>query len=195
MYPLAFFVRHGQTDYNADARVQGQADIDINAVGRRQADENGEELARLLGTASGFDFVASPLRRTRETMEHVRRKMGLPPEGYRTDARLMELNFGDWQGYTFAEIEARTPGVTAPRHRDKWNFVPPGNGAESYAMLAERVRSWLGDLRQKTVCVAHGGVIRSLFHIIEHVPGPEAANIDTPQNRILKLDGDRLTWI
>jgi len=128
-------------------------------------------------------------------MEHIRIKMGLPPEGYRTDPRLMELNFGDWQGFTFAEIEARTPGATAPRLRDKWNFVPPGAHAESYAMLAERVRNWLADLDVRTICVAHGGVIRSLFNIIEHVPGSEAANIDTPQDKILKLENDRLFWL
>lgn len=194
MYPLTYFVRHGQTDYNAEIRVQGQADIDINAVGRRQADANGEKLARLLGRAEGFDFVASPLRRTRETMQHIRVKMGLPAEGYRTDPRLMELNFGDWQGFTFTEIEARTPGATVPRLEDKWDFVPPGAHAESYAMLAERVRNWLADLDTQTICVTHGGVIRSLFNIIEHVPGSEAANVDTPQDKILKLENDRLSW-
>ncbi|MGN6584569.1 MAG: histidine phosphatase family protein [Rhizobiaceae bacterium] len=195
MYPLTYFVRHGQTDYNADGRLQGQADPDINALGRRQADENGEKLARLLGKAEGFDFVASPLRRTRETMERIRIKMELPAEGYRTDPRLMELNFGDWQGFTFAEIEARTPGATAPRLKDKWDFVPPGAHAESYAMLAERVKGWLAELNVRTICVAHGGVIRSLFHIVEHVPGREAANIETPQDRILKLENERLTWL
>jgi probable phosphoglycerate mutase len=195
MYPLTYFARHGQTDYNAEIRVQGQADIDINAVGRRQADENGEKLARLIGKGEGFDFVASPLRRTRETMERIRVRMGLPPEDYRTDPRLMELNFGDWQGFTFPEIEKRSPGATAPRLRDKWDFVPPGAHAESYAMLAERVRNWLGDLHVRTVCVTHGGVIRSLFNVIEHVPGSEAADIDTPQDQILKLENDRLTWL
>lgn len=195
MYPLTYFVRHGQTDYNAEIRVQGQADIEINAVGRRQADRNGTKLARLVGRGEGFDFVASPLRRTRATMERIRVEMGLPAEGYRTDPRLMELNFGDWQGFTFAEIEARAPGATAPRLRDKWHFVPPGNGAESYAMLAERVRGWLADLHVRTICVTHGGVIRSLFNILGRVPGSEAANVDTPQDRVLKLENDCLVWL
>jgi probable phosphoglycerate mutase len=195
MYPLTYIVRHGQTDWNAEVRVQGQADVDINALGRRQADENGEKLARLVGKAEDFDFVASPLRRARETMERIRVKLGLPPGGYRTDARLMELNFGDWQGFTFTEIEAGAPGTTARRLADKWNFRPPGRHAESYAMLAERVRSWLAGLEVKTICVAHGGVERSLFNIIGHMPGEEAATVDTPQDRILKLEDDRLSWI
>ena len=64
-----------------------------------------------------------------------------------------------------------------------------------YAMLAERVNGWLGELTQETVGVVHGGVIRSLFHLIEGVPGQEAASLDTPQNLVLKLEDDRLTWL
>ena len=194
-YPLSYFVRHGQTDWNVAVRFQGQEDVDINSTGWSQADENGRKLACIIGKAPGFDFVASPLRRTCETMRRVRARMGLPPDDFHTDARLMELNFGDWQGYVAEEIEARDPGVTARRDRDKWNFRPPGAGAESYAMLAERVNGWLGELTQETVGVVHGGVIRSLFHLLEGVPGQEAASLDTPQNLVLKLEDDRLTWL
>jgi probable phosphoglycerate mutase len=188
-------VRHGQTDWNVAVRFQGQEDVDINSTGWSQADDNGRKLAGILGKAPGFDFVASPLRRTRETMRRVRTQMHLPPDDFHTDARLMELNFGDWQGYVAAEIEARDPGVIAQRDRDKWNFRPPGAKAESYAMLAGRVRNWLDELTQETVGVIHGGVIRALFHLIEGVPGEEAASLDTPQDLILKLEDDRLTWI
>ena len=87
-YPLAYFVGHGQTDWNVSERFQGQEDTDINAVGRRQADGNGRKLAGILGTASGFDFVASPLRRTQQTMRRIRTQMGLPPDGFHTDMRL-----------------------------------------------------------------------------------------------------------
>jgi probable phosphoglycerate mutase len=194
-YPLSYFVRHGQTDWNVAVRFQGQEDVDINSVGWSQADENGRKLAGILGKAPGFDFVASPLRRTRETMRRVRIQMGLPPADFRTDRRLMEVNFGDLQGYVADEIEARDPGVTARRLEDKWNFRPPGAQAESYAMLAERVRSWLDELTQETVGVIHGGVMRALFHLVNGVPGDEAASLDTPQDLILKLEDDRLTWL
>ena len=140
--PPVFFVRHGETDWNAEGRLQGQADTDINVIGRAQADRNGERLRDLIGSAEDFDFVASPLRRTRETMERVRRAMGLDPAGYRVDPVLVEVHFGDWQGHTFAELEENQPGCTAPRALDKWNFRPPGTASESYAMLRERVRPW-----------------------------------------------------
>jgi probable phosphoglycerate mutase len=194
-YPLAYFTRHGQTDWNVSERFQGQEDIEINAVGRRQADENGRKLAGILGTAPGFDFVASPLKRTCQTMRRVRIQMGLPPDGFHTDVRLKEVNFGDWQGYVADEVEARSPGIIERRLADKWNFRPPGADGESYAMLTERVRGWLDELTQETVGVIHGGVIRALFHLIEGVPGQEAADLDTPQDVVLKLEDDRLTWI
>ena len=107
MFPLVYFVRHGQTDWNAEHRLQGQADIDLNALGRAQADRNGRKLRELIADPQAFDFVASPLRRTRETMELVARRDGTcRREDYRTDPRLVEVHFGDWQGHTFAELDA-----------------------------------------------------------------------------------------
>jgi probable phosphoglycerate mutase len=194
-YPLSYFLRHGQTDWNLAVRFQGQEDVDINSTGWGQADENGRKLAGILGKAPGFDFVASPLRRTRETMRRVRMQMKLPPDDFHTDARLKEVNFGDWQGYVAEEVESRWPGAIERRLADKWNFRPPGAAAESYAMLAARVRGWLDELTQETVGVIHGGVIRALFHLVEGVPGEEAASIDTPQDLVLKLENDRLTWL
>ena len=107
MYPLVYIARHGQTQWNAERRLQGQADTDINARGREQATGNGRRLAGFVKNPAEFDFVASPMRRTRETMELMRAAMGLDPFAYRTDPRLVEMSFGDWQGFTFAELEAR----------------------------------------------------------------------------------------
>lgn len=195
MLPLLYIIRHGQTDWNAEERLQGRADKDINAVGRAQADRNGERLAELLGDASGFDFVCSPLRRTRETMERVRAGMGLDPAGYRTDPRLMELHFGDWQGLTYKELEAATPGSTAARSTDKWRFVPPGGEAESYEMLAVRVKTWLDEVRQPTVCVTHGGVMRALLYLNGVVSSDEASGHEIPQDRFLRLGDGRAEWL
>lgn len=195
MYPLVYFLRHGETDWNAEGRLQGQADTDINALGREQADRNGGKLAGLLGRAEGFDFVASPMRRTRETMERVRTAMGLDPMDYRTDARLVEVHFGDWQGSTYAEVEALAPGSTKARRRNKWNFQPPGAAGESYEMLRRRVLPWLESLANPTVCVTHGGIVRVLFRTIAALPEREAANLHVPQDRVLRLRDDRLEWL
>ncbi|MDQ6436002.1 histidine phosphatase family protein [Mesorhizobium sp. LHD-90] len=195
MYPLIYFVRHGQTAWNREGRLQGQAENDITETGRRQADRNGEKLRELIAEPSDFDFVASPMRRTRETMERVRVAMGLPAGGYRTDPRLVEVSFGDWQGYTFLELEAVEPGVTAARKKDKWNFVPPGEGAESYQMLLDRIRPWLDSVDRPTVCVTHGGVMRTVFRILEDTAPKQAATLEIFQDRVLRLQDDRLEWL
>lgn len=195
MFPLVYIVRHGQTAWNVEYRLQGQADIPLDEEGRRQASANGRHLAELVSDPAAFDFVASPMLRTRTTMELARAAMGLDPKAYRTDPRLMEMNFGDWQGFTMAELEAREPGSTKGRGPDKWDFVPPGKDAESYQMLLERVRPFFEALRRPTVCVTHGGVIRALFRMVENLPKPEAARVDTPQDRILRLKDDRLEWL
>lgn len=195
MLPLLYIVRHGQTDWNVEERLQGQADTDLNALGRAQAERNGRRLAKLVGDRVAFDFVASPLRRTCETMERVRMQMGLPPHGYRTDLRLKEVHFGDWQGLTYLELEAREPGCTAARGRRKWHFLPPGAEAESYELLALRVRSWLDDLDKPTVCVTHGGVVRTVFHWMGSLPCDKAAEMHVPQDLILRVEGGKLEWL
>ena len=195
MYPLVYIARHGQTEWNAEHRLQGQADTDINDLGREQARLNGRRLAGLIGKAEGFDFVASPMRRTRETMELMREAMGLDPSAYRTDPRLVEISFGDWQGFTFAELEERVPGSTDGRRHAKWDFQPPGEGAESYEMLLERIKPWFAELRQPTVCVTHGGVIRCFFRFVVGLSKQEAAGLDVPQDRLLRLQGRSLEWL
>ncbi|WP_214473567.1 histidine phosphatase family protein [Mesorhizobium sp. dw_380] len=195
MYPLVYLVRHGQTAWNAEFRLQGQADTDLNVLGREQATGNGHRLAELVGDPQHFDFVASPMRRTRETMERIRAAMKLDPLAYRTDARLVEVNFGDWQGFTFAELETRYPGASRTRALDKWNFQPPGEGAESYQMLLERVKPWFDALEHSTICVTHGGVMRTLFRFVLDMAEDEAANLEIPHDRLLKLEGSGLEWL
>ncbi|ESY78650.1 MAG: histidine phosphatase family protein [Mesorhizobium sp.] len=195
MYPLAYIVRHGQTAWNAEFRLQGQADTDLNALGREQATGNGRRLAELVHDPENFDFVASPMKRTRETMERIRAAMQLDPDAYRIDPRLVEVNFGDWQGSTFAELETRYPGASRTRALDKWNFQPPGEGAESYRMLLERVKPWFDALNRQTVCVTHGGVMRTLFRLVLDMAEDEAANLEIPQDRVLKLEGKSMEWL
>ncbi|MBT1155462.1 histidine phosphatase family protein [Aminobacter anthyllidis] len=195
MTPLIYFVRHGQTPWNAEQRLQGQADIDIDAVGREQADRNGRRLAGLVVDPDVFDFVASPMRRTRETMERLRVAMGLDPMAYRTDPRLVEVNFGDWQGFTYAELEMHEPGAGDTRLKDKWEFVPPGEGAESYEMLTCRIRPWLVEVTRPTVCVTHGGVLRAISRLVEDLPKNKAAALEIPQDRVLRVENGRLDWL
>jgi broad specificity phosphatase PhoE len=194
---LIYVIRHGQTDWNAEGRLQGQKDIPINALGREQATRNGQTLRDIIGAADGFDFVASPLSRTRETMERLRAAMGLEPKAYRLDDRLKELSFGDWEGYTTAEIKKVDRERVRERARQKWSFIPPGADAESYEILSWRVGAWLASVDRPTVCVSHGGVVRSLFRIIGNIDEDEASNMPIHQDRLVRIETDRdeIGWI
>jgi len=197
--PLIYVIRHGQTDWNLEGRFQGSRDIPINETGRQQADGNGHALKDILGdSASDFDFVASPLGRARETMERIRAVLSLPAEQYRIDDRLIEVSFGDWEGHTLSELEALEPSVdmrTRERKAGKWDFQPPGESAESYEILTWRIAAWLESVKQPTICVSHGGVVRSLFHLVAGMAGTEAAELATPQDRILKIEDGTIGWM
>ncbi len=192
--PLIWFCRHGETAWNAEGRVQGQYDTDLNGTGKLQANQNGRKLKALVPDPSQFDFIASPLKRTRETMERIRSGMDLPPTGYRMDDRLKEVHFGDWQGFTLAEISMVHPELLEARHRDKWNFLPPGTDAENYDRLARRFSGWLETVDVPTVCVTHGGIIRSLFYLIECLDGEDASRLAVPQDQVLRLHDGKLEW-
>ncbi|MBB3133797.1 putative phosphoglycerate mutase [Rhizobium pisi] len=186
---LIYVIRHGQTDWNAERRLQGQKDIPMNATGLEQARRNGLALLDILGEKiDEFDFVASPLKRTRATMEIIRTAMGLPPLAYRTDPRLVEISFGDWEGSTLKELKATQRERVAERNASKWDFIPPGDDAESYEILSWRTGSWLASVDRPTVCVTHGGVIRTLFQAISDLPKSSAAEGEIPQDRIVRIE-------
>jgi probable phosphoglycerate mutase len=194
---LLYVIRHGQTDWNAERRLQGQKDIPLNDTGRAQAAQNGQTMRRLVGAAESYSFVASPLSRTRETMQILRQSMGLDPLDYRTDERLVEVSFGDWEGQTLKEVRAVAPDKVKARSADKWSFIPPGPTAESYEILSWRVGAWFQALEGPTITVSHGGVIRSLFRLIGGTSMAEAAELPIPQDKILAIDTEdgRMEWI
>jgi probable phosphoglycerate mutase len=191
--PLIYLLRHGQTSFNAEGRIQGDIDVPLNARGRAQAKRNGGVLNELISDKQRFDFVASPLLRTRETMEIVRAEMALGPDGYRTDDRLQEVRFGAWGGMTMDEIAARDPENYRRRQADIWNVAPPEG--ESIRELYERVMDWLAGVRADTVVVAHGGTSRCLRgHLLKLAP-EELTHLDVPQDKVLMIEGDKLTWL
>lgn len=152
-------VRHGETDWNAQTRIQGQIDIGLNAVGRDQA----QRLGRALADAR-FDAVyASDLRRAADTARAVAERAGLP---LRTEVSLRERAFGDFEGLTWAEVEQRHPEASRRwRERDA-SFGPPGG--ETLALFYERAVGALAAIAarhrgQHIAIVTHGGVLDALY--------------------------------
>ncbi|WP_434058499.1 histidine phosphatase family protein [Coralliovum pocilloporae] len=192
-----FFVRHGETNWNREGRYQGQKDIPLNELGRQQARRNGFALKDYFEEhgihPKGLDFVASPLGRTRETMEIIRQILDLPVADYRTDDRLVEISFGDWEGMTSPEIKAITPKLHKARNQDKWAFIQP-NG-ESYKILTERVTPWVESIGEDTVVVAHGGVNRSLRKLLENIPDDEVPYQPVPQDQFYLWKNGQACWL
>lgn len=191
--PTLVFLRHGETDWNVEGRLQGQHDVPINAKGRGQARHNGETVRRLVPEAVTFDFVASPLCRARETMEIARTAMGLDPAGYRIDERLKELTFGEWEGFTYKDIARANPGWIAERQADKWLFQPPGG--ESYEMLSVRIVGWLETVDRPTVVVSHGGVGRVLRAHLLHLDPLKTVIEDFPHDRVFYWHDGTGRWL
>ena len=147
--------RHGETDYNAERRFQGQGDMPLNARGLEQA----RELAAVARQEPFVALYASPIVRARQTAEIVAEAIGLEP---RFDARFAEHDVGDWQDRLFADVEAEEPAAWARwKAGGTWAFP----GGESLEQQQERVIAALVDVTQAgelpALVVCHRGVIRS----------------------------------
>ena len=188
-----WFIRHGETDWNREGRLQGQRDIPLNDLGRRQAAEAGQRLAKLVAQPGHLPWVVSPLGRTVETALLARTAIGIDPPGFMTDDRLKELTFGRWEGETWHDLKKRERDLARARKADKWNFVPPGG--ESYALLAKRIAPWLECAPDEAVVVSHGGVARVLLTMLAGVSPLEAPYQEIRQGEVLSLVSGRHAWI
>ena len=160
---LQYLVRHGESVSNLEGRVQGQADVELSALGHAQARQVADWARRLValppGAAATISEVwSSPLRRARETAAVIAAAIGLP---VLVDEQLCELNAGIFQGHLWADLEQTFPNEVARwRSGDPHYSIP---GGESRAQLAARGRAVLETLAARDtpgmIVVAHGGVL------------------------------------
>ena len=193
--PTIYYIRHGETAWNAEGRLQGAQDTSLNHLGRKQAAHAGGILADLFArdgrSEQALAYVASPLGRARSTMELVRGALRLPPGDYSIDDRLREIGYGDWEGSTLAQMQARDPEVFARRQVDKWTVSPPGG--ETYASVQIRVRDWYDQVLVDTVAVAHGGTARALMVALGIETSASAADLTIEQGAVYVFRDGGLT--
>ena len=154
-------IRHGETAWNVDTRIQGHLDIPLNDTGLWQADQ----VARALADEPITAIYTSDLQRAHATAQAVARSTGAP---LTTHIGLRERSFGHFQGRTFAEIEAELP-EDAHRWRKRDPHYAP-EGGESLVTLRERIERTVAQLAQQhlgeqVVMVAHGGVLDVLYRL------------------------------
>ena len=164
-------VRHGETDWNAEGRIQGMLDVPLNALGLRQAELAAAELARTIDVA---ELVSSDLVRTRETAKPINEATGFEP---RFDARIRERHFGVWQGMTYEEWRIKDAEGIARYNAGDPDYGP--EGGETASQFLARCVSAVSDLvtasKEKTlILVTHGGVVSSM---VRHAEGlnPQSA--------------------
>lgn len=165
--PTLYLVRHGQTDWNAQGRLQGHADRPLDTVGRIQA----SAVASRLSSIRLDSVIASDLARARSTASAIAVYHGLT---VKTDPRLREVGFGSWEGLRMSDIAAAFPEALAGWREDPPSYLPPG--AESPEAVRRRVASFLDDMRQRRLdehilVVAHGASLRVLLSMVS--PWPE----------------------
>jgi broad specificity phosphatase PhoE len=193
--PTIYYIRHGETEWNADGRLQGGQDIPLNELGRQQAACAGGILAGLFArdgrNEQSLAFIASPLGRARLTMELVRDALNLPPDDYVVDDRLREIGYGQWEGSTLAQMQVEDPDVFARRQVDKWTVSPPGG--ETYAAVQARMADWYKQITADTVAVAHGGTARALMVVLGIETPDSVADLTIEQGAVYVFGEGGLT--
>jgi len=183
-----FVARHGQTDWNLEHRWQGHADPPLNETGRMQAAELGEALA-----GSSVEAVfSSDLRRAAETAEIAGARLGIAVE---LDARLREVDVGEWSGLTSAEVEERYPQGYERRRAGMTGWTQ----GEELAAMAARVVGTLLEIAARhpdgrVLVITHGGTVRATLAAcgLEPRTRPMVRNGDVDE--ILVRDG-RMRWL
>ncbi len=190
-FPDLWFIRHGETDWNLKRRIQGQTDIPLNETGHAQAGAIAQALAGLHDSLDGFDLQVSPLQRPRQTMQYIVDDFGLDWTSIAIDERLKELNFGELEGSTWPELNAR--GLDPEKDPEAYHAFRP-KGGESYADATVRVREWLQSLTRPTVAVAHGGISRIVRGIVLDLPVTEIPSLRNPQWKFYRLKDGEIEW-
>lgn len=188
---MIYLVRHGETEFNRERRLQGHVDSPLTELGRRQAQAVGAQLKALIGGAPGWRIVASPLGRTRRTAEIIGASLGIAE--IEIEPRLIELSWGDWDGRLRADLAAASPAFG----RSNWAFHAPTG--ESYAAMCQRLSSWLAELpperERRVIAVSHGVTGRVLRGVYAGLPVETVMTHDAPQDAVFRLAGGEIRRI
>lgn len=186
-FPPLYLLRHGQTTWNRDRRIQGQMESELTDLGRSHAARQGEILARL-DLPQGVAAWCSPQRRTRQTAGIALGRIGLVP---RFDARLKEVWLGSWEGQLRADLEARFPEQLAGVGVFRSCLISDG---ETEADLRARIGAFLEALEGPAVVVSHGITLTFLRGLVLGASLDEMEAMERAQGVVIELrDGREVT--
>ena len=180
-----YFVRHGQTEWNAIARMQGQWNSDLSALGRAQAQVSGQVLSKFPIDA----MYASPLDRTRQTAEIVTQHVDLPVT---FDERIMEWDCGDWSGYLYAEVREKWKPEWDAYQADVFHYRGPN--CENYPDMFDRARPFLAEVldtpHAHVAIVSHGMIGKVMISELLGLGEAETLAISQPNDVIMVVTVD-----
>jgi probable phosphoglycerate mutase len=166
-------VRHGVTEYSVAKRFAGRSDLELTEAGREQARRAAGRLAEL----GPVDVViSSPLRRTRQTAQHLADRLGLPVQ---IEDGVIETDFGDWDGYTFAEVSQKWPAELQRWLADP-SVAPPSG--ESFDAVTRRV----GQARDR-ILAQHSGKTIAVFSHVSPIKILVRLALDAPPSALQRM--------
>jgi len=189
-----FLIRHGETAWNAERRLQGHLDIPLNKEGERQA----AALAQALSGEAVDMIISSDLSRAASTARAVAERHGLP---LHTDASLRERCFGAFEGLLYDELEAHFPDAYAQwKVRDPHARYPDGERrAETFAEFAQRAVEAVSRIAEmhrgkRIVIVSHGGVLDAVYRAAHgmDITAPRTFDVLNASINHIRWDGERL---
>jgi broad specificity phosphatase PhoE len=185
-----YFVRHGETRFNQEKRLQGWRDSPLSDRGREQV----RIVAQLLKPLGLSRAWISPLGRALETAEILQRELNLSLE---TLSALREVSFGDFEGFTLPEIDRLFPGLWQTRQANKWSYRPPGGESNQEATpraveVANRIDS-LPD-QEPILIIAHFAINRLILAALAGLTPDETMNQNVPHDVVYRAQKQDCKW-
>ncbi len=185
--PSIILVRHGETRWNREGRVQGHGDSPLTPKGAAQARAYGRRLREFLDAHQQWRVVSSPLGRCAQTTGILCEVAGLDFRSVTFDDRLREVHTGQWSGLPKAELAACHPGMLEGEGLNHWVFRCPGG--ESHQDVAARLADWLDGLEpdDRIIAVSHGIAGRILHGLYLRADPDESMRGDSPQDALFLM--------
>lgn len=177
-----YFVRHGQTEWNAISRMQGQWNSDLNDLGKEQAHTNG----KLLATLNVEAIFASPLDRTRQTAGIINQYLN---KDIVFDERIMEWDCGDWSGHLYKEVQHKWPEHWAALEADRFNYRGPN--CENYPDMINRSKPFLDEIQSRPeeniAVVSHGMIGKAMVAQLLNLGEDETLGLHQANDEVFKV--------
>lgn len=178
--PTLYLLRHGQTEWNAQGRLQGRLDSPLTDLGRLQARRQARLVARLDPDLPCWCSTAG------RAVETARIALGARP--FRQDARLTEIDIGNYTGMTMAELRVADPDAFAGGELDWYDRTP---GGEDFVALRARVAAFLAELEQPAILVTHGITLRMIRAVAMDLPSTRLQEMPVFQGALHRVSAGR----